>query len=457
MLRRYEGLEQETAASAEKRLYKNKMSASSTFANSSNGHVESMNNGQEETDAARPSKRARISADADAAIQSQYAQEETSLEVDHMILDYLSHQSIKACLASREPKAQNGSSHSLRNNLAMSDAFLSMFRSRHPIYDADPELRFRIQLLKTVTLFTQRLTSNPTTPSQVSLEALRAFNQERARTWIDSAGCIPSSSFDITLYDSNPQISAPQLERNRAQVLNELGVPAEDEDYEDAFYGTRSCVFLLDLLPMFVQTSAMRNAMSGSTLTERWMHLACEFMLQACLEQYLVRGVHGTDPIHEAFAWGYKNDTRHDVKPHNAEANEDSRKNDVKEMFEDEENATEAEGWTSTKMAYLGELFRLEDGSIPSTFSTSSSREASLDTRGIASHLEMVAVRYPISSFETSLVKFFEALSNSIPEPILSQLEQGRLCGMTEQQTRDFLETCGIGPDSFFNMSMGSD
>ena len=406
-------------------------------------------------DAGRSAKRARLSEDAVAAIETQCAQSETSLDVDHMILDYVAYQTTNACFASRKVGQQSDSSKSLASNLAISDSFVSIFKARHPTYKPDPELRLRILLLKCTTLFTQRLTSNPTVPAQSSLVNLRRANQERARAWFDSNDRLPSSSFDPTPFDRDLPTSQQQLERNRAHVLRGLEIPAEDEDYEDAYYGTSSCLSLLDILPFFMQVSAARNAMNDSNLTDRWMQLACSFMLQACLEKYLVFGAKGVYAIDEAFSWGYKEHEHDEIDVDVGHGMTSGIDSEVNAMFEDEEYATQVEGWDDIKAAYITLLFspRSENGSssqnLPSTSAEGAKRMEPI------SHLETVAAKYPIASFEASLLKFLEALSNSISEPVLAQLENGKLHGMTEQQTQKFLLDCGVDTGNFFEVPVG--
>ena len=412
------------------------MGSRNAFAGSDNDPP--LNGTMEHKDIERPHKRVRLS-HATAAIETQCAQPDTTLEVDHMILDYTAYQTINACFDSRNLERQSGSSKSLASNLAISDSFLSIFKARHSTYTPDPGLRLRTILLKLTTLLTQRLTRNPTTPSRSTLQELRRANQERARHWIGRRERIPSSSFNTSSFEEDLLISQQELDRNRAHVLHELGVPAEDEDYEDAFYGTSSCVSLLDVLPIFMQVSAARNAMNGSNLTERWMQLAAEFMLQACLEQYLVFGVQGLDAVDEAFAWGYNEsadddrDSGQDVR-----AIAKTKTTDINEMFEDEDYAVEVEGWSEIKMSYLGDLLQLEgEGEI-------------------IAHLETMAAKYPIAIFESTLLQFLEALSKSITEPVLVQLEKGKLDGMTEQQTQHFLADCGVGMAQLFEARIGT-
>lgn len=378
---------------------------------------------------ARHPKRIRLSEDAFAVIQTRCAHEATSLEVDHMVLDYTAYNTIIACLASRNLEQQSRSSKSLSASLSMSNAFLPIFKARHSSYKADPELKFRIKLLKLVTLFTQRLTYNPTTPSEPSLESLRGSNLHRAWNWIGDPSNAPSSSFSGQGLDDQLPIPAEGLERNRGLVLQELNIPAEDEENENPFYGTSSCVSLLDILPLFIEVSAARNAMNASNLSERWMDLASEFMLQACLEQYLVVGARGTDVIDEAFAWGYESDPQADVQ-HSI---------DINDMFEDEEYATEVDGWSHIKRFYLEQLC------LPKESLTANGSSENGDIAGrIVAHLEIVAAKFPIATFEASILAFLDALSKTTPKPLLVQLESGKMDGMNEQETQDFLTDCGV-------------
>lgn len=402
-----------------------------------NGH-------SEEAESGRATKRLRLSEDATAAIQTQRARSDTSLEVDHMVLDYTAHQTIMACLASKLADGPISAAISLSGSLVMSNAFLSIFKARHSAYQPDPELRLRILLLKLTTLFTQRLTSNPTTPSGSALHALRSNNQERARIWIENADRMPSAPFDTSLLDNDLPISDHELERNRAHVLHVLDVPAEDENYEDAFYGTSSCLALLDIMPLFMQVSAARNAMSNSNLNERWMQMACEFMMQACLEQYLVFGAHGSDAIDEAFSWGYKDHGHDSSKVDGDDTLLSDRSSEVNDMFEDEFEATEVESWAETKTSYLDLLLPTDLVDDESNSTPCGPGRWSIRDENIAVHFETLAAKYPVHSFEQSVLDFLEALSSSLPQPMLTQIENGKLDGMSEHETHEFLVGCGI-------------
>ncbi|RMY71193.1 hypothetical protein D0863_05308 [Hortaea werneckii] len=369
------------------------------------------------------------------------ANQDSSLEVDLLMLDYITYQATNACLSSRDLKPST--SLSLPNNLAMSDSFLALFQARHPGYQLDAELHFRLLLLKLTALFTQRLTKNPTTPPTSALAELRQSNQDRVREWIASEERIPSHGYDTSPMDNVSAFpSRDILERNRAHVLHGLNIPAEDEAYEDAHYGTPSCLSLLDLLPLFMEVSAARQAMLAASvpesgLTEQWMQLACSFMLQACLEQYLVVGASGTDAIDEAFAWGLKPRGREEV------ANDE-----INDMFEDPIYETEVEGWANVKRQYLERLLLPatgkrwhESNSLPSSPLSNQGGQPVVD---LTSRLESTATQHTIVKFESDVLGFLHALSESIDRPVLVQLEAGKLNGMSTEETTEFIKSCGF-------------
>ncbi|KAK4556398.1 hypothetical protein LTR86_006542 [Recurvomyces mirabilis] len=403
------------------------------------------------------SKRVKLDTTATTALETREVVEETSLEVDVMMLDYLAYQATAACLASRISSKRHSNAPSLHHNLTLTNNLLSHVRARHPTYTFDPDLRFRLMLLQFTTLFTQRLTSNRSTPSQTTLEQLRLANQTRARTWIGTAHRIPSSTYPTALYD-NPHSfpTIDELDRNRAHVLHSLSIPAEDEAYEDAHYGTEASLSLLDILPSFMRISAARCTMSESFLTETSMQMLAEFCLQAAIEQYLVFGAEGTDTVDEAFAWGYKESSpsrRHEdgsaeEGEEEEEEEEEEQEDEVNDMFTDDRYETEVEGWAEIKAAYISQLF-------PRNITSAASRNNAFTGAGpsaedLTTILETAATNHPIADFETNILSYLEAMAQSIPEPVLVQLEHGQLDGMSKAETQEFIQSCGLAVSGLY-------
>jgi len=256
---------------------------------------------------------------------------------------------------------------------------------------------------------------------------------QRAQDWLNKASINPAPVLQCELTEQ-------QLESNRAHVLEQLDVPAEDENYEDAFYGTSACITLLDLLPSFMEISAARNAMNNSNLSERWMRLACEWMLQACLEQVLVLGANRADLVDEAFAWGYTN--RNSDKSSGIEQNtmQNEAEDEINLMFEDEDYESEIDGWQDVKLEFLRQTYT----GTPDTGYDAESLHAT------TTHLQRLAAKYQIATFESAVLEFLVVMSQSMPKPVLAQLETGKLDGMTEDETRNFLASCGVEIAGFF-------
>lgn len=404
-------------------------------------------------------KRRRLlpSPEPQANIFTKTGDESVSLEIDHMILDYLTYEATKAVLASR--KSSNMRSPSLQNNLTMVDTFLEMFKARHPSYVPDAELRFRLLLLKFATLYCSRFDQATAVPSHHALCGLREINTARAMRWIQNADRMPSGKHDLSAFESEPgsdhgnvdantdnvdswhnkpshkpTTTAHQqanLERRRAYTLKVLKCPAENDLYEDAFYGTSECLSLLDLLPSFMGVIAARNELNNSNISTGLMELAAQFMLQSCLEQYLAFGATGCDAIDEAFAWGAKptpSAKGHKKSDSNA-SNGDGRMKPASEterMFQDEDNLSqEIPDWHDIKASHIAEL-------------------AHSDSETLRQHLEDVAYAYPIAEFEETVLQLLAGLAASSPEPVFSQLEKGRLDGMSPAETQEFLRDYGL-------------
>lgn len=118
------------------------------------------------------------------------------------------------------------------------------------------------------------------------------------------------------------------------------------------FYGTEGSISLLELITPFMELTAARARLNANfDITWRWMRMAGELMLQATLEQYLIRGAIGREAAEEAFAWGF---TAPQPDSMNLDVSDELAKKDleINKMFQaavDDEDADvegrEIEGW----------------------------------------------------------------------------------------------------------------
>lgn len=378
---------------------------------------------EQDGDGERPRKRQRLpNHGIPAAISVREAKPDTALEVDYMILDYLAFQATEACLDARNSRPHDTSRVESRvgRSLLLVDDFMILFTARHRGCKIDEELQFRLSHLQLVTLFTQRLRRTKHTPALNLLKDLRNRNTHRAQRWIGSADRMPTGAYEPDHYDTELPISREALESNRASTLQALRASAEDEAYGDAFYGTASCLSLLDLLPSFMKLTAACQSMYDTPISEQWMTLAAQWMLQACLEQYLVFGASGTDAIDEAFAWGAGRQIASDRETPTSEPDSD--------MFMSD--GVEVDFWAETKASFLRQLL------VPPTRNGRAIR--------LVEHLMVLATHLPADRTEASIVDYLGDMSKAIPAPVLVQLEHGRLDGLSEEETSDFLKECGL-------------
>jgi hypothetical protein len=363
-------------------------------------------------------------------IYTKTADVSTDLEVDHMILDYLSHQATDHVLASR----RSGKAHAaLQHKLVMMDSFLEIFKAKHPSYEPDPELRFRLLLLKFTSLFCHRFVRSAILPSDHMLHRLKEQNTLRALDWIRDSNRLPSGDRDMSRWETRLPFAPQALEYHRARSLAAVKFQPEGDRHGDAFYGTPASLALLDILPLFMSVIAARNELANSNLSLGLMDLAARFMLQACLEQYLIFGFDGSDAIDEAFAWGYKRphaatESEDQVDSVNSQGVEDVSDETIR-MFQAEDGVQEENpDWRDLKAEYIALLADETPGALQD-------------------HLEQIAKDQPVVKFENTVLQLLAGLAASLPLPVLAQLERGSLEGMGSKETKAFLRSCGLGSE----------
>lgn len=183
--------------------------------------------------------------------------------------------------------------------------FLTVFKASHPGHPASVGMQFRLHLLRLTTLLMHRVTQRPSTPPLPTLRSVRFQNRERASVWLshrDQSSAFPAQIKPLLrAYDAALPLPKATLLRNRQHVSSVLKAKSDP-----LFYGLPSCPSLLDTLTEFMALSAAQAAMiRSSTITKAWMSLAARYMTQSVLEQYLIYGEQGSEPLLEAFAWGF--------------------------------------------------------------------------------------------------------------------------------------------------------
>ncbi|KAF2234709.1 hypothetical protein EV356DRAFT_141639 [Viridothelium virens] len=360
------------------------------------------------------------------------ADPEVQQEVETWILDYVLFQATTALLNQHNAERDGESLPEAGKPdlpLAMADAFLGQFKAKHPPQAISSDLKFRLRLLQFVSLFTRRLRPTTCSPTDESLQRLRNMHQTRAtmrRTYIP-----PDFDESPRIWNVFP-LSEINLTINRELALKSLKVK---QAANNATYGFQSSVAMLDLLPLFMSLSAHLYQETGGEVKGRWLELAAEFMLQAALEQYLIQGTCGTEILHECFSFGWRpkdianRKAKHRRNSHHLADHEyqemDKEEEIINDMFYDEDNHTEIEGWKEIRERIIG-FFKPEKDI------------------GIVRQLELTASQYPVFDFEGKVMSFLGALLKSRDLPILVQLEEGKLEGMSAKETAELKAKVGL-------------
>ena len=185
---------------------------------------------------------------------------------------------------------------------------------------------------------------------------------------------------------------------------------------------------LRDISPLFFTISAKVARCIGQGISEQWMELAAQFMLQASLESCLMPGgtANGENPLAVSFAWGW-------IPPRFWDDIDSTDELDVEaellinNMFveDDKKHTRENQVWQQTRLKYMS-LF-----SVPHL-------EGRLDRHALFTHLTNVSGEHPVEDFEKKMVVFSKSIWEFCRTPLLVQIERGAVEGMTKAEFEDF-------------------
>ncbi|KAG7008988.1 hypothetical protein G7Y79_00003g008560 [Physcia stellaris] len=329
----------------------------------------------------------------------------SQLEVDHAILDYLLYSATKVLIhdfrkGSSEKGDRNKHEDCADTLLQLVDSFLLFFRSLHPGDHGTQELQNRLRLLKFTSLFCSRFASLTIRPSKKIIKRLRDSSTQRRK----------SSNFGNRLADTIETEGA-------AQGVNTTDSRDSGMRTSTNIYGPDHPISLIDTLPSFMALSAAQSVLQKQPVSVLWMRLAAGYMAHAALEQSLLRGVRLTDAVKEAFAWSYDPDL-------SAEQGTDEWA--INAMFCDQEEEAEVLGWNDVKYEHIRTI-------MPP------------DGRSLQEHAnELLAKELPIDALVERLLSFIEGMLKAQPKPLYTQLELGKVDGLSQRQTQALLGTIGM-------------
>ena len=292
----------------------------------------------------------------------------------------------------------------------------------------------RLRLLRFTALFCRRLRPCSTSLTQSSLTSVRAKRKRRLK--------LSSSDEDISTvlenkafaaYDTLTPIPPVIIDRYRANVLTASGEMAGSNEW----YGKPESPSLLDTLFSYIALSAAFTQLGNSQITRPWMLLTAQFMLGATLEQFLVYGATGREVIAEAFAYGCSSKLSED----------DATKIDddeliINNMFwyghGDGAGNSEVGGWREIRSAHINSVSDPVAGCIRLT--DYSDKLVPSEGTTLLEHLKDIeANELPISTLQPAIIDFLKHLLQAQPRPLLSQVEQGNVDGLTLEQSQSFL------------------
>ncbi|KAG5287104.1 hypothetical protein I7I48_02954 [Histoplasma ohiense] len=348
---------------------------------------------------------------------------ELKLELDLMTLDYLLHKAIIAVIDDRIEQRRVGEQSNKNGDsiLGIFDACMQLFRynhlnnnSRNSNYESDRnnqnnntscfpiDLRIKLQILTVTNLLCRRYHqgSRAFLPSEETLQAQKKGNRERAEHWLrqneDHRICRAAASTPV-MNDS------AYLERNRRDMYVHMGIPCKDGN------DNIPVASLLDILPECMSLCGM--VCHHDIPDTSWMELPVRFMLFAAIEEILLHGTMIEEAANEAFAWDYpykvESDDHHD---------EDCEQDDKARIAQ----------WESVRDSVKTSLVGV-DGE-----------------RGWETSIGEILEKCPFIRFEEYVMEWLVSLLRFQKSPILMQLEEGKLEGLTLEETAAFMSRVGI-------------
>lgn len=371
-------------------------------------------------------------------VDTRGANPEYALDVDEMILEYLLYNTTKAylqdCRFRERPEDGSGPSSADTAEMLLNifDQFMQLFKLNHPDYDFSLDAPFDIKLLQFVVLFTNRRSHTALSPSsQEQLKRLGKQNSATRMTWWERRSSKGLSLPEDSIVDCwRDFFRIPAGIENDVRTASQGNLRAESDNF----------IPLLELLPLFLDLSADMAENLGQEVTRQWMFLAAEFMLQSAWEKCVYLDADANEePLKVAFGWGrWDQEQKLEDAFMDADASEEAKAVEarVNAMFSasdeisEESAGQEIPEWTKIRLEYLSAFGILPDGE-------EGSKQAQ---RWQLERLKKIREQYPVHEFDGKVVDYLEGLWKLGPKPLLVQIEEGEIEGLTKDEFEEFME-----------------
>ena len=309
-------------------------------------------------------------------------------------------------------------------NLTRFPEFMQIYRTKYSDQNLGEEVQLWLELLDLVVFFYYHQTD----------QILLTTSEHGS-----GSGAMSSAEVDSALRDRRQHwmlvreetLAIPSQERSIYEGWNCISICTVPETAMDSQpLPTRN---LNSMVALFLAVSAKVARSIGQGISGEWADLAAQFMLQAALEScQLQRGcVNDKNPLIYAFAWGWIPPQYWiDYQTNNGDIGV-AAEIIINEMFEGSRSGVgQDEEWGNEvwQRARLGAL---------SAFDISITRECPAEER-VTAQLQHAAEQYPFHKFERKLMTFLKAVFALFRNPVLVQIEQGYLEGLTADQFQDF-------------------
>ena len=184
---------------------------------------------------------------------------------------------------------------------------------------------------------------------------------------------------------------------------------------------------LVSVGPLFFAISAQIASFLDQGISEKWVELAAQFMLQTALESLMTHETKAADNLLvTAFAWGWIPPSHWDHYCQSGRDKGGEGEAMINEMFENNRGrgTGEQKRWQETRLKYLS-LF-----DVPQRDESSNDRQAE--------RLRDIAKQYPRPEFEKKLMIFSRDIWEMCRKPILVQIEEGKVEGMSDSEFEEF-------------------
>ena len=207
-------------------------------------------------------------------------------------------------------------------------AFITLFRTLHLHLPQDPDVQFKLRLLRFSALFTRRKVLQRKSPGSTT------------KTLHDDIGSLDVALLEIPLGGPDKVGAAKEAVNVGDGRAGRASMATEGAGR------TRHApaVSLRDTLRPFMALSAAHIALEDERVTEVWMRLAAGYIAQAVAEQYLVYQIQDPNLTKDMFNWGFDEDNT---------ATEGSDDYLINVMFFDEEAERANETWESIRDEHM--------------------------------------------------------------------------------------------------------